>query len=186
MADVDKRKVKFNMEPEYVVSSSSVYDPVKSEETDDEEESRKDIDTSKKSININVKEEAKVKTEDDDVSTDDEHSPEYVISSSSSAYDPVKGEETDDEELGTEDTNTSNELQHLHFKVKAEVKTEDDVSTDDDGYGSEKKERLNPTYHSQLLCGYTPQQNKSYGHPFEPFYSLLLLLLFSSSSSSSV
>ena len=45
MTEVDKRKVDVNMEAEYVVSSSSIYDPIKSEETDDEEESIKDIDT---------------------------------------------------------------------------------------------------------------------------------------------
>ena len=49
----------------------------------------------------------------------------------------MKSEETDNEELGED--NTSNENHTLNLKVKAEVKTEDDVSTDDE-YNSEKKE----------------------------------------------
>ena len=72
----------------------------------------------------NIKEEnVKVKAEEDEASTDDEYTPEGLVSWLI-GYDPVKSEETDDEELG-EDTNTSNE-QHLPIKVKAEVKTEDD------------------------------------------------------------
>ena len=100
-----------NMKPECIISSG--YDPIKSEETDDED--CKDINTSNSHENhsspINIKEEyEKVKIEvktEDEVSTDDERSPEYVVSSSI-GYDPVKSEETDDEELG-EDSNTSNE-----------------------------------------------------------------------------
>jgi len=64
---------------------------------------RKDTNTSNPlPINNNIKEEEynKVKVkEEDDISTDDEqYSPEYVVSSSS-IYDAVKSEETDNEEL---------------------------------------------------------------------------------------
>ena len=63
------------------------------------------------SLPINTKEEvvkAGVKIEDD-ISTDDEqHSPECVVSSSAE-YDPIKSEETDNEDLADEDTNTSND-----------------------------------------------------------------------------
>jgi len=108
------------------------YDPIKSEETDDED--CKDTNTTN-SQNllpiINIKEESKVKAEEDEASTDDELSPEGLVSWII-GYDPVKSEETDEEELGEDiDTSKSNE-QHLLIKVKAEVKTEDDVSTDDE------------------------------------------------------
>lgn len=72
---------------------------------------------------------AKVKTEDD-VSTDDEQQIPGIIVSSPSGYDPVK---TDDEELGEDINNTSNE------QLVKEVKTEEDDSTDDER-SSEKKE----------------------------------------------
>jgi len=119
------------MKPESVVSSG--YDPVKSEETDDEDMCKDN--TSSSHENINIKQEAvkvEVKTEDD-VSTDDERSPEYVLSSSSGCV-PVKSEETDNEELGDDTNNTSNnEHRYQHsIKVKAEVKIEDDVRTDDE------------------------------------------------------
>ena len=98
------------MKPECVISSS-VYDPIKSEEETDDEDICKD--TSSSHENINIKEEAvkaEVKTEDD-ISTDDEqYSPEYV--SSSLGYDPIKSEETDNEELGEDTNNISNE-QHI-------------------------------------------------------------------------
>jgi len=131
-----------NIKPECVVSSGCV--PVKSEETDDEDMHKAaDMSSSLEnhSLPINIKQEA-VKAEvkaEDEASTDDERSPEYVVSSS--GYDPVKSEETDDDEQG-EDTNTSNE-QHLPIKVKTEVKTEDDVSTDDE-YSSEMNEQAKP------------------------------------------
>jgi len=74
---------------------------------------------------------AEIKTEDD-VSTDDEqYKLENVISSPSRYDDPVKNEETDDEDLVY--TNITSNEHHLPIKVKAEVKTEeDDVSTDDE------------------------------------------------------
>ena len=61
--------------------------------------------------------------------TDDELSPEYVISSSS-GYNPVKSEETD-EEQDDEDTNTINQPIR---KEEGKVKTENDIiiSTDDE------------------------------------------------------
>jgi len=80
---------------------------------------------------INLKKEEAVKNEvktEDDVSTDDEDSPEYVISSSVAGYDPIKSEETDNEDLADEDTNTSNE-QHLL-----------PCDSSNDEYGSEMKE----------------------------------------------
>ena len=77
-----------------------------------------------------------LKTEDDGISTDDELSPECVISSST-GYDPVKSEEADDEDTG-EDTNIPNE-QHLPIKEES-VKT-DDVSTDDDNEIEEPERR---------------------------------------------
>ena len=143
---IDNRQHKaMDIKPESIISSG--YDPIKNEEETDDEDMCNDINTSNSHENhlllpINIKEEVvkfEVKTEDD-ISTDDERSPEYVVSSS--GYDPVKSEETDDEELD-EDTNTSNE-QHLPIKVKAEVKTEDDVSTDDE-YSSETKELIKPS-----------------------------------------
>ena len=107
---VGKRESDNNIKPESVISSE--YDPVKSEETDDEDMCNETTDRSSSHENllpINIKEEAvkvEVKAEDDDIITDDERSPEYVVSSSS-GYDPVKSEETDDED--NNDTNTSNE-----------------------------------------------------------------------------
>ena len=90
-------------------------------------------------ININKQEavKAKVKIEEDDISTDDERSSEYVPSSS--GYDPVKSEETDDEEL-SEDNNISNEQ---HLPIKEECEKTEDVSTDDE-HGSEMKEPSKP------------------------------------------
>ena len=135
---IDRHKA-MDIKPESIISSG--YDPVKSEEETDDEDMHKATDRSSSHENhllpINVKQEveAEIKTEDD--STDDERSPEIVVSSST-GYNPVKSEETDNEELG-EDTNTSNE-QHLPIKVKPKVKTEeDDVGTDDE-YSSEEKE----------------------------------------------
>jgi len=122
------------MKLECIISSG--YDPIKSEETDDED--CKDIDdTSNSHKNISIKEEAvkvEVKTEDD-ASTDDKRSPEYFVSSSS-GYDPVKSEETDDEDTCT-DTDKSNSHENLHStaNVKAELKTKDEASTDDECSG---------------------------------------------------
>ena len=64
---------------------------------EDEDDMYKDTNTSNYPQPINIKEEAvkaEVRTEDE-ASTDDEHGPEYV---SSLGSDPVKSEETDDEE----------------------------------------------------------------------------------------
>ena len=105
MMDVDERKVEANIKPEYIVSSSSVYDPIKSEETDDED--MHNTNTSTQSINIKEEGDVKVKAEED-ISTDDEQSPEYVVSSSS-GYNQVKSEEETDEEQDDEDTNTINQ-----------------------------------------------------------------------------
>ena len=146
-----------NIEPECVVSSG--YDPVKSEEETDDEDMYNATNRSSSHENhllpINIKEEVikvEVKTEDE-ASTDDARSPEYVVSSS--GYDPVKSEETDnEEELGTEDTNTSNQ-QHLPIKVKSEVKTED-VSTDDE-CGGEEKEPVRPRTSTRSLANSTTQ-----------------------------
>jgi len=144
MAAVGKHEADVNTKPECVISSG--YDPIKSEAETDDEDMYKDTNTSNSHENHlpinNIKEEAvkaEVKTEDD-VSTDDEqYKPENVVSSS--GYDPLKSEETDDEDT-SEDTNnnTSNE-QTLPIKVKAEVKTEDDVSTDDE-CGNKVKESV--------------------------------------------
>jgi len=101
MMDVEERKVKANMKPECVVSSSSVYDSVKSEETDDEDMCNNTNTSNSQSINIKEENDIVKIKEEDEVSTDDERSPEYVISSS--VYNPVKSEETDDER---EDTKT--------------------------------------------------------------------------------
>ena len=141
ISSLQPNTVEAKMKPE---SISSGYDPVKSEETDDED--CKDIDNTSNSYeNINIKEEAvkvEVKTEDD-ASTDDERSPEFV----SSGYNPaVKSEETDDEDTDDEDTKTSNE-HHLPIKVKSEAKTEDE-STDDE-YGSETKEPVKQAVSTQ-------------------------------------
>jgi len=104
-------KADISIKPESVISSG--YDPIKSEETDEEDICKDNTSSSHENhlLPTNVKEEAikvEVKTEDEASTDDDERSPEYV---SSSRYDPVKSEETDNEELD-EDTNTSNE-QHL-------------------------------------------------------------------------
>ena len=85
-----------------------------------------------------------MKTDDDDVSTDDDRSPEYVVSSSS-GYGPVKSEETDDEDIG-EDNNTSNS--------KFNVKTEDN-----DEYSSENKESVRRRKSPRLLTIPTAQSN---------------------------
>ena len=138
-----------NAKPESVVSSG--YDLVKSEEETDDEDMCKDTNTSSSHQNhllpINIKQEA-VKVEvkaEDDVSTDDEqYSPEYVVSSS--GYDPVKSEETDDEDT-EEDTNTSNE-QHLSIKVK----------TEDDNKIEEPERRRKST---RLLANSTTHSNAS-------------------------
>jgi len=144
---VNERKVKADIKPECIVSSSLGYDPIKSEEINDEgggDLYRKDTNTSIQSINIKEQYD-KVKVEEDDMSTDDEqYRPECVISSS--GYDPVKSEETDDEELGTEDTDTLSNEQRLPI-VKAEVKA-DDVSTDD--------EQQSPEYVVSSSSGYDP------------------------------
>ena len=141
MMNVDMQ-ADIDMKPECVVSSGCG-NPVKSEEETDDEDNMYKAATDRASshenhLPINIKQEVvkvEVKGEEDD-STDDERSPECVISSS--GYDPVKSEETYNEEPG-EDTNTSNE-QHLPIKVKAEVKTEDE-STDDEN-GNETKETV--------------------------------------------
>lgn len=127
--------VRKKMKPECAISSG--YNP-KSEETDDEGGlCRNYTNASKSNVQpINIKEEynkMKVK-EEDDISTDDEqHSPEHVLSSSST-YNPVKGEETDDEELGDKRTNKSSSHEKLinSDSIKAEVKDYDDISTDDE------------------------------------------------------
>ena len=145
-----------DIKPECVISSG--YDPVKSEETDNEDTTSN---LHENHLPINIKEKvvkAEIKTEDD-VSTDDEqYKLENVISSS--GYDPVKSEETDDDELGEDiNTNTSNE-QHLPIKEEyEEVKTEDDVSTDDE-YSSEV-ERTKKTMEVTLLIG-KPYHNSIY------------------------
>ena len=152
--DGGEHKVKANMKPECIVSSSSGYHPIKSEETDDED-MHKDTNTSNSHENINMKEEAvKVEVkEKEDISTDDERSPEYVISSSS-GYDLVKSEETDDEELG-EDNNISNEKEDI--KVKAEAKTKNDLRTDDND--SEKEEAGKRRKSPRLLTISATQSN---------------------------
>jgi len=114
-----------DIKPECVVSS--VYDPIKSEDTDDEDmyqaTNRANV---QQPINIKIKEEYKVKVkEGDDGSTDDERSPEYVISSSS-GYHPIKSEETDDE-----DTDKSNSHENINIK-EAAAKTEEDSNHYDD------------------------------------------------------
>ena len=99
-----KREADDNIKLECAVSSG--YNPIKSEETDDEDMC-KDANTSNSHENhllhINIKQEVKteVKTEDE-ASTDDERCPECVVSS---GYYPVKSEETDDEDTNS----TSNE-----------------------------------------------------------------------------
>ena len=106
-------------------------------EKEDEEGMSKATDRSIENhlLAINTKEavKAEVKTEDDaDISTDDEqYTPEYVVSSSA-GYDPIKSEETDDEELGDKDTNTSKEQQQ-HLPIKDEMKNTDDSTNDERG-----------------------------------------------------
>ena len=66
--------------------------------------------------------------------------PEHVVSSSSGYY-PVKSEEveTDNEE----DTNTSKiNIKDEHHRVKVEVKTEDDISTDDECSSNNNKSAI--------------------------------------------
>jgi len=69
-------KAEIAIKPEYIVSSSSGYYPVKSEEveTDNEEDTNTSKNEHNQHINIKVEQNIKVevKTEDDDVSTDDE------------------------------------------------------------------------------------------------------------------
>ena len=73
---VGGHKAEIAIKPEYVVSSSSGYYPVKSEEveTDNEEDTNTSKNEHNQHINIKVEQNIKVevKTEDDDVSTDDE------------------------------------------------------------------------------------------------------------------
>jgi len=147
MAAVGKYGADDNTKPEFVMSSGCVQ--IKSEETDDEDMCN-DTDRSSSHENhllpINIKEESNVKVElknEDDISTDDERSPDHIVSSSS-GYDPVKSEETDDEELD-EDNNTSNPQSiNIEEAVKVEVKSEDDDISTDDEYGSQMKEPVNP------------------------------------------
>ena len=103
------------------------------QEREDEEENEK-----KASIQDNITPTVKVDVKpEDDASTDDEHSLEYVVSSSSAGYDPVKSEETDNEELWDDkDTNTSN-------KQNLPIKEESNNSTDD-GECSERRRRMSP------------------------------------------
>jgi len=143
---------------EFIYRTSNTAKLLREKQEKDDDDMRKSTDRSIENhlLPINMREEAvkvEVKTEDD-VSTDDKCSPEYVISSSS-GYDQAKKEETDDEELG-EDTNTSNE-QHLPIKAKAEVKTED-VSTDDE-CGGEKKKAGRPRTSTRSLANSTTQPN---------------------------
>ena len=92
------------IKPEFLISSG--YDPVKNEETDDEDMC-KDTNTSNSQnhlLPINIKEEGnvKVKAEDGEVSTDDEYTPESLVLWLI-GYDPVKNEETDNEDTDDED-----------------------------------------------------------------------------------
>jgi len=66
--------------------------------------------------------------------------PESVVSSS--GYVPIKSEETDDEELGDKDTNTSMSIQPINIKKEESVKIEDDEVSTDDESGSETKEPI--------------------------------------------
>ena len=117
------------------------------------DEDSKDTNTSNsrhEKLPINIKEEAvkvDLKTEDD-TSTDDERSPDCLISSS--LYDPVNSEEIDDED--TEEDTTLNEQ---HSPIKKEVKTED-ISVDEE-HNSEKKDvghRVNRTESDLDIHGY--------------------------------
>jgi len=108
----------------------------------------KDTNTSKShqvnhSLPINIKEKIKVKMKagEDEASTDDEYTPEGLVSWLIE-YDPVKSEETDDEDT-TEDLTNSSNKQRLPINVKAEVKTEDDISTDDEN-SNEMKDPVDP------------------------------------------
>ena len=71
-------KAEIAIKPEYIVSSSSGYYPVKSEEveTDNEEDTNTSKSKNEHDQHINIKDEqnikVEVKTEDDDISTDDE------------------------------------------------------------------------------------------------------------------
>ena len=145
--------IAMDIKPECIVSSE--YDPIKSEETDDED-MYKDTNTSNSHNHLlptNIKEEGNVmlKAEDDEASTDDEYSPESLVSWLM-GYDPVKSEETDKKELG-EDTNTSNEY-HLPIKVKSEVKTTEDESTDDE-YVNETEKPVRRRKTTRLLANST-------------------------------
>ena len=151
------------IKPECVVSSGCG-DPIKNEEETNDEDMHKatDTDTSSSHENhllpINIKEEAvkvEIKTEDD-ISTDDERSPEYVASSS--AFDPVKSEETDNEELD-EDTNTSSE-QPIKEKGEINVKAEEDEVITDDGYSSEMKQLVTTRRKSSRLSNSTSQPRR--------------------------
>lgn len=113
--------------PEYITSSSSGYDPVKSEETDDE-----DTDKSNSHENINIKEEAAKTEEDSDHYYDDTDQEDEVEVKTEEDSDHAYDEDTDNEELDEDTNNTSNE--QLPIKVKP-----DDVSTDDE-HGNEMKE----------------------------------------------
>ena len=55
MMDVDERKVEADIKPEYVVSSSSVYDPIKNEEETDNEDMCNNTNTSKHSTSKSKK-----------------------------------------------------------------------------------------------------------------------------------
>jgi len=67
--DVGTHKVDVNIKPEFVISTG--YDPIKSEETDDEEESDQDINTSNVQQSINIKQEAVKVKEEEDICTND-------------------------------------------------------------------------------------------------------------------
>ena len=154
-----KRKADVNMKPEFVVSSG--YDPIKSEEETDDEDIHKDTNTSNSHENyLPINTEAvkvEVKAEEYDISTDDEYAPESLVSWLI-GYDPVKSEETDSEELD-EDTITSNENHTL--KVKAEVKTEDDVSTDDENGSEMEIPGKHPGKSPRSSVDFTIQSNAS-------------------------
>ena len=119
----------------------------KKEKDDVEDEKMASIQDNATMVKVEVKAE-------DDISTDDgERSPDYVVSSVG-YYDPVKSEETDDED----NNNTVNEDQHLPIKEES-VKTHDvDVSTDDDNEIEEpERQRKSP----RLLANNTAQPNAS-------------------------
>ena len=136
---------------EFIYRTSQTAKLLREKKKKDDEDMYKATDRSieNNSLPINMKEEtvkAEVKTEVD-VSTDDERSPECVVSSST-GYDPVKSEETDNEEIGTEDTNTSNE-QHLP------------TDSTNDEYGSEMKEIEQQQKTTQSLANDSTQPRAS-------------------------